>query len=187
MINPLWLAAMRRQWPLVGAVIVFLLFLLAHMAFFRPAADRYQRALRGAERLGLSLEPSAAPEVTPPRVYVLLAENALPAGTAKDQGESGALSASLIESISRLAAQRRMDVIVTEPAPTSQNPQSVIVRSHMRVRCTYAEFVAFLEDLGSQNHLLAVDRFTLQQTGGGEQIADLYVSRYVLKQSPVKP
>ena len=168
MINPLWLAAMRRQWPLVGAVVVFLLFLLVHAVFFRPTADRYQRVVRNAEKLGLSLAPTPGADVIPPRVYALLAENALPASAAKDEGDSGALSASLVETVSRLAARRGMDVIVTEPAPTTQQPQSVIVRAHMRVRATYAEFVGFLEDLSAQEYLMAVDRFSLQPSGGAK-------------------
>jgi len=179
---------MRRQWPLVGAVIVFLVFLLVHAAFFRPTADRYQRAVRNAEKLGMSPEPTdARADMMPPRVYALLAENALPASTAKEEGDSGALSATLVETVSRLAAKRGMDVIVTEPAPTTQQPQSVIVRAHMRVRATYPEFVSFLQDIAAQDHLLAVDRFALQPAGGNDQLVDLYVSRYILKQAPVKP
>jgi len=186
-INPLWVAAMRRHWPLVGAVVVFVLFLLVHVAFFRPTADRYQKVVRKAEELGVALAPAASAEVMPPRVYAMLAENALPAAKAKEDGDSGALSASLVETVSRLAARRGMDVVITEPAPTTQQPQSVVVRAHMRVRASYAEFVGFLADLSAQEHLLAVDRFTLQPTGGGEQLVDLYVSRYILKQAPVKP
>jgi hypothetical protein len=187
MINPLWVAAMRRQWPLAGAVVVFLLFLLVQAAFFRPTIDRYEGVMRKAEELGVALEPTSSPEVIPPRVYALLAENALPARTAKEEGDSGVLSASLVETASRLAARRGMDVIVTEPAPTSQQPQSVIVRAHMRVRASHDEFVGFLQDLAAQEHLLAVDRFSLQPSGGGDLLADLYVSRYILKQAPVKP
>lgn len=187
MINPLWLAAMRRQWPLVGAVIVFLLFLLVHVAFFRPTADRYQQVVQRAEELGVAFEPEASPEAMPPRVYALLAENSLPAGQAQEEGDSGALSASLVEMASRLAARRGMDVVVTEPAPTTQQPQSLIVRAHMRVRASYPDFVAFLADLAAQDHLLAIDRFTVQPAGSGEQSIDLYVSRYILKQAQVKP
>lgn len=186
-INPLWVAEMRRQWPLVGAVVVFLLFLFVHVAFFRPTADRYQKAVRRAGDLGVTFEPSASPEVMPPRVYAALAGNAMPAGQARQEGDSGALSASLVETVSRLAARRGMDVVITEPAPTTQQPQSVIVRAHMRVRATYAEFVGFLADLAGDEHLLAVDRFTVQPAGGSEQLVDLYVSRYILKQEPVKP
>ena len=184
-ISPHWIAGMRRQWPLVGAVVVFLLFLLVHVVFFRPTAGRYQQAVQRAEELGVAFEPST--EVMPPRVYAMLAENSLPAGKAKDEGDSGSLSASLVETVSRLAARRGMDVVITEPAPTSQNPQSVIVRAHMRVRASYSEFVGFLADLAEQDHLLAVDRFTLQPASGGDHFVDLYVSRYILKQAPVKP
>ncbi len=186
-INPLWLAELRRQWPLAGAVALFLVFLLAHVVFFQPTARRYQRAQQNAKEAGLSLDQMATPEVIPPRVYAMLAENALPAAKAKDAGDSGALSASLIETISRLATKRRMAVIVAEPAPTTQQTQSVIVRAHVRLRASYAEFVGFLGDLAATEHLLAVDRFSLQPSGGGDLIADLYVSRYVLKQAPAKP
>lgn len=186
-VNPLWVAAIRRQWPLAGALAVFLVFLLVHASLFRPAADRYQTALKKAQGLGLSLDPSAASPLVPPRVYALLAANALSAGAAKEQGDSGALSASLIEEVTRLAARRRMAVQVTEPGPTSQQPQAAIVRAHLRATCSYPQFLGFLEDLAAGDRLLAVDRFSLQPAGGTDVVVDLFVSRYVLKQAPVKP
>jgi hypothetical protein len=187
MINPLWLAALRRKWPLAGATVVFLVFLLVHGLFFSPTADRYQSAVKDAQQYGLQVEPAVVPEVIPPRVYALLAGNAMPARTAKEEGESGALSASLIEAASRIASRRGMEIVVTEPAPTSQLPHAVIVRTRMRVRTSYAGFTGFLEDLAAHEHLLAVDRFALQPAGGGTLLADLHLSRYILKQSQARP
>jgi hypothetical protein len=186
-VNPLWVAAMRRQWPLAGAAGVFLVFLLVNATLFRPAADRYQAALKRAADLGLSLEPTSASAVVPPKVYALLASNALPSAVAKENGDSGALSASLIEAVSRLAANRRMEIQITEPGPTSQQPQATVVRAHLRATSTYATFLGLLEDLAASDKLLAVDRFTLQPAGPSDVAVDLYVSRYILKQAPVKP
>ena len=35
-INPLWIAEARKQWPLVGAVLIFIGFLLVHQLIFAP-------------------------------------------------------------------------------------------------------------------------------------------------------
>ena len=185
-INPIWVAAIRRQWPLVGAVALFLVFLLVNATLFRPAANRYQAAVRRAQSLGLSLEPSAS-TLIPPRVSAMLAANALPASVARENGESGALSAGLIEAVSRLAAQRRLNVQLTEPGPTSQQPQAAVVRAHLRAIGTYEAFLGFLEDLAAHERLLAVDRFSLQPGAAGSIIIDMHVSRYILKQAPVTP
>lgn len=185
-INPLWLAAMRRQWPLVGAVTLFLVFLVVHATLFRPAANRYQDAVRRAQSLGLSLEPSDA-TLIPPRVNAILAANALPAAVARENGESGALSAGLIETVSRIAARQRIDILVTEPGPTSQQPQAAVVRAHLRGTGTYAAFLGFLEDLAGNEQLFAIDRFSLQPGPGSSILIDLHVSRYVLKQAPATP
>jgi len=186
-INPLWVAAMRRQWPLVGAVVTFLVFLLVHVTLFRPAADQYRSALRDAQRLGLSIEQATAPEVIPPKVYAMLADNAIPANVAKESGDSGTLSASLIEDVTRMAAARHMEIVVTEPGPTAQQQQSMIVRAHLKVRARFADLLGLLEDLTRGDKLYAVDRFSVQPTGDSTLMIDLYLSRYILKQVAVRP
>ena len=182
-INPLWIAEARKQWPLVGAVFVFLGFLLVHQLVFAPTADRYQRALARAGELGLSLDPNDTPQMVPPRVNALLSDNAMRSDEAKRQGDSGALSAALLQDVSTIVRRHGLEVIVTEPGPTTQQGRSVQVRAQFRLRGPYASFVAFLGDLATDSRLYAVDRFSLQPAGGSNQIIELDVSRYILKYS----
>jgi hypothetical protein len=76
-----------------------------------------------------------------------------------------------------------MDVIATEPGATARLPRAVQVRAHLRVTCTFGEFVAFLDDLSRSGRLISVDRFGLQSTSSGRQTLDLWLTRYVLKQT----
>jgi hypothetical protein len=184
-INPLWTAAMRRQWPLVGAVILFLFFTLAHMLAFEPTVARYQRAVSRADKLGIPVDPLEHSQVVPPRVFALLAENAMPAADARREGDSGALGAAMLEEMTRLAGRAGLEVLVTEPGPVIQSANSVHVRAHMRVSGTYSEFVAFLRSLAQNERLYGVDRFTLQAGEGGGQLIDVWVSRYLIKHSGV--
>ncbi len=182
LINPLLLAQLRRHWQLSVAVLVFALFALAHVLLFQPAAQRYRTALKRAGDLGLALDPDRPPPVMPPRVLALLTDNALPASTGMSQ-ESGALTADLLEQLSQLTTRHGLQVLATEPGATIQEAHAVQVRAHLKIRCSFSEFVAFLDDLSRANRLIAVDRFDLVNAGPGEPLLDLWVTRYVLKQS----
>ena len=130
-INPLWTAAMRRQWPLVGAAILFLFFTLAHMLAFEPTVARFQRAVARADKLGMPVDPRENPQVVPPRVFALLAENAMPAADAKREGDSGALGAAMLEEMTRLAIALLRQPTITRQlflamSPNAQAPQAVL-------------------------------------------------------------
>ncbi|MBI3540525.1 MAG: hypothetical protein HY076_09660, partial [Candidatus Eisenbacteria bacterium] len=113
--NPILAEQIRKQWPLVGAVAVFLIFMVTHMLIFQPGVQRYQTALRRAGELGIALDPEGTPKMMPTRVFALLSDNALPAATAEAQGSSGELTASLLEEVTHLANQQGIDVQATEP------------------------------------------------------------------------
>lgn len=181
--NPVLAAQLRRQWSLVTAVVVFLLFLVLHLAAFQPALRHYQAALKQAGNMGLALDPDQAPRMMPARVFALLSDNSLPAATADQQGGSGELTALLLDEITRLASKHGMEVITTEQGATARLPRAVQVRAHLRVSCSYAEFVSFLDDLSRSGRLISVDRFSLLTVSPGRQMLDLWVTRYVLKQT----
>jgi hypothetical protein len=181
--NPVLAAQLRRQWPLVTAATVFLLFIALHLAAFQPALRRYQGVLKQAGDLGLALDPEHAPRMMPARVFAMLSDNSLPAAAADEQGSSGELTALLLDDITRLASKHGMDVIATEPGATARLPHAVQVRAHLRVSCSYGGFVAFLDDLSRSGRLISVDRFSMLSVSPGRQMLDLWLTRYVLKQT----
>ncbi len=178
--NPFLAATLRRHWPLVLATVVFVLFMLADQAVFRPAAHRYQAALARARGLGLSLDPVQVEPVLPPRVFARVTDNALAPAAAVEQANSGVLTARLLEETSQIAQRSGLEVIASEPGLVSQEETSAIVRAHLTMRGSYAGFVAFTDALMRSNHLIAVDRFTLAPQGTTLAI-ELWVSRLVLK------
>lgn len=182
-INPLWLAEARRQWPLVGAIILFIAFMFVHQFFFSPTAARYERALARATELGLALDPNDSPQVVPPRVFALLTDNAMDAREARRQGDSGALGASLLADLSEIVRHSDLEIVVAEPGATTQQNNSVVARAHLRLRGSYDDFVAFLGSLATDGRLYGVDRFSVQPTSGRDQVFEIWLSRYILKQS----
>lgn len=182
MISPLLAAQLRKNWPLVGAVVVFVLFMALHVAVFRPAANRYAAALRSASELGMALDPNQPARMMPPRVFALLSDNSMPPGLAVEKGNSGVLASQLLEDVSRLTSKVGMDVMITEPGATTQQARAVQVRAYLRANCSYDEFVRFLDELSRSGTLISVDRFTLTSTSPGRHVLDLWVTRFVLKQ-----
>lgn len=181
--NALLAAQIRRQWPLVTSGVVFLLFLVLHLAAFQPAVRRYQRAVKQAADAGLTLDPDRAPRMMPARVFALLSDNSLPAAVADQRGGSGELTSTTLEEVTRLAAKHGMNIISAEPGVTARLPRAIQVRAHLRVSCAYQEFVAFLDDLSRSGRLISVDRFTLTSITPGRLTLDLWMTRYVLKQT----
>lgn len=179
--NPILVATLRRNWPVVGTVLVFLVFTIAHQIFFQPALARYKKAVKDATRLGLSLDPNAQQVLMPPRVFALVSENALPSKQALDEGNSGVLTAHLLEEFTKLAGSHGMEVLMTEPGAVTQQPNSVTVRAYLKMRGRYDEFVSLLDELARGRKLVGVDRF-LMVPAGNELVIDVWVSRYVLKQ-----
>jgi len=183
MLSPIVAAQLRRNWPLVGAAIAFVLFLMIHLALFLPAASRYRSALKQASDLGMSLDPTETPRIMPPRVFALLSDNSLPAAEAVQRSNSGTLASNLLEDVSRLMSKVGMDVMATEPGATAQQTKTVQVRAYLRVSCTYPQFVQFLDELSHSGTLISVDRFTLVSSAPGRRVLDLWVSRLILKQT----
>jgi hypothetical protein len=179
--NPILVATLRRNWPVVGTVLMLLVFTLVHQIFFQPTLNRYKRVVKEATTLGLSLDPSSTQTFMPPRVFALVAENALPASQAAEERTSGVLTARVLEEFTRLAGAHGMEVLMTEPGAVTQQPQSVTVRAYLKVRGRYDEFVGLLDELARGRKLLAVDRFTMMP-GPSELVIDVWVSRYVIKQ-----
>jgi hypothetical protein len=183
LIDPVLAAQLRRHWQVVAAVLVFLAFTVVHLLVFQPSARRYQAAIKRAAGLGLALEAENPPPMMPPRVVALLTDNSLPTTAAGMERESGALTAALLEDVSQLTARHGMRVMSTEPGTTAQEPRAVQVRAHLTIQCTFQQFVAFLDDLSESNQLIAVDRFELAPGGSGRNVLELWVTRYILKQT----
>jgi len=182
LIRPLMAAQLRRHWQLVVAVLVFAAFVVVHLLIFQPAAQRYHLALKRAGDLGLTLETETPPPMMPPRVLALIVENALPTTAAGMERESGALTASLLEDLTQLTTRHGLQVLATEPGITAQENQAVQVRAHLKIRCSFSKFVAFLDDMSRSNRLIAVDRFDLTTDPPAEPLLDLWVTRYIIKQ-----
>ena len=181
LIPPTLEASMRRQWQAVLAIVLLALFFAVHLVLFGGAAQNYQRAIRKATDMGLAVDPSRPLVVTPPRVLVLLAANMLPAGTTDFNRDAGTLASSMLEELTQLTQRHRMRVVITEPGLTSQDSRSIQLRAHLRVQCTYGDFVALLDDLAREPSLISVDRFSMTQGKDGRQLLDLWLTRFVLK------
>jgi hypothetical protein len=184
LINPVFSAQLRRHWQVVVSIVVFVLFVVVHLVVFRPNSQRLVAALKRAGDLGLALDPDRSPPVMPPRVLALLTDNALPASSTG--GESGTLTADLLEELTQLTTRRGMQVLVTDPGTTAIEAKAVQVRAHLRIRCSPSQFIAFLDDLGRSNRVISVDRFALVAGESGRDILDLWVTRYILKQTSGK-
>jgi Type II secretion system (T2SS), protein M subtype b len=180
--NPILAATLRRNWPLVGAVGFFALFMLVHQLAFQPAAKRYQKVVQEASDLGLPLDLTRAPALIPPRVLALVVDNALPPAEAQRQGSSGQLTASLLEGLTRTVNDQGLDVLATQPGAVIQQPNYVQVRAYVKARGRYSEVVSLMNTLATGRQLIGVDRFTLIPETSGRVELDLWVSRFVLKQ-----
>ena len=181
--SPSLVALLRRQWPVVGALVLFLAFMITQALIFNPVARRYDAVLKRGAELGIGLDPANTPAMLPPRVFALLADHALPAADAQERAGSGALTAGLLEDLNQLAGQHSLVVLATEPGPVSQDDGSVRARAHLKMRGTYAGFVTWLGEIARARSLTAIDRFSLQPAEGSAMQIDLWVSRYVLKQT----
>ncbi len=181
--NPLLLARLRSNWTLVLAMTLLTGFLLVHWVVFGPTARRYQTAMQQASKAGLTIDPDRPPRLIPPRVLALLSENALSGQRVNDESSSGALTAQLLEDLTRLCSQNGMEVVGTEPGATVRQANAIQVRAHLRIQCTYGQFLSFLDTISRSNKLIAVDRFTLTGESDGRHGLELWITRFVLKQS----
>lgn len=179
--NPILIARLRRNWPVLGALALLGVFALVHATMFRPLVDRYRGALQRAGAMGAVFDPGRAEPTMPPRVFALITDNSMPAADADRRSQSGALGAELLQDLSQAASRRNLDVVVTEPGQSSQLTEGVQVRANLRMRGRYADFVAFLDDLARSGRLVAVERFSIRPTPTGEDEIELQVARFLLK------
>ncbi len=186
LINPILEAQLRRHWQVVVAATVCAVFSAIHVTAFQAAASRYERAIRRATDLGLAVDPTQMPAVTPPRLLVVLAANMLPADAPDVSRAAGEIADAMLEQIAQLTHRHGMQMVSTDPGLTVQEPKAVQVRAHVRVQCQFPQFVAFLNDLSHQSSLISVDRFTMFEGRDGRTVLDLWVTRYVLKQAAPK-
>jgi len=180
--NPVLLATLRRHWPLVGAVLVLVAFTLSDQLLLKPAVKRFDNAVKRAADIGMSVDPATSPPILPPRLFALLADNAMTASRAQDEGASGALTAEFLGDLNTRMRRHGIQVIVAEPGAVTQQPGSVQVSAHLRLRCRYPQFVALLDEIARDNRLIAVDRFTLAPQGDGTVGIEVWMTRYILKQ-----
>jgi hypothetical protein len=182
--NPSWMNLARRNWQALAALLVLLGFAAAHAAAFQPALARFHRHAQQAADLGMPLDATGAQPAASPRTAALLAGNSLNTAVAEEQGTSGALTAGLLDEVTRLVAKCGLEVVATEQGLVTQLPSSVQVRAHLKLRGRYAAFVDLLGELSRSGSLVAVDRFTLQASAGGGQDIEVWMSQLILKRTP---
>lgn len=183
LISPVQAAELRRHWRVFGAVAIFLLFFLTHEGCFRPTVRRYELLLKQASEMGLSFDAGESAAILPPRVFTLVSENSVPTAVAQEEESSGTLTAEFLSDLTKMTSAHGLNIIVTEPIPSTQQPNAVQVRAHLRLRCRYDQFVALLDDLARNRKLNSVDRFNLTSQSTDEALVEMWVSRYVLKQT----
>lgn len=183
LISPIVSAQLRRHWQVTAAVVVFAVFMVVHLLVFQPAVQRYHSALKRAGDMGLALESESPLPLMPPRVLALIVDNALPATAVGMERESGALTAALLEDLTQLTTRHGLQVLATEPGVTAQEDRAIQVRAHLKIRCSFPEFIAFLDDMSRSNRLIAIDRFDLTSESAEENLLDLWVTRYIIKQA----
>jgi hypothetical protein len=181
--NPYWMNLVRRNGQAVAALIVCLVFAAAHAAAFQPMLTRYHRHVRKAAELGTPLDATGAQPAASPQVTALLTDISLNTAVAEEQGTSGALTAGLLDEVTRLVAKCGLEVVATEQGMVTQLPSSVQVRAHLKLRGRYAAFVDLLGELSRSGSLVAVDRFNLQAGESGGQDIEIWMSQIVLKRT----
>ncbi len=173
----------RRHWQVTIVIAVFALFSGVHAAVFGPALVRYRATVRRAAELGMPLDPESQPPGAPAVVLALLGDNSLNAALAEQQGNSGALTAGLLDEATGLAARSGLAVLSTDQGLVTQLSGSVQVRAHLRMRGTYAGFVRFLDATAGSRTLLSVDRFTMNAPAAGAAEIEVWLTQLVLKRT----
>jgi hypothetical protein len=181
--NPAWMNLARRNWQATAALIVCLGFAAAHLAAFRPVLARHRNDILRAAKLGAPFDFNSEQPAASPRTAALLARNSLNAAVAEEQGTSGALTASLLDEVTRLVAKCGLEVVATEQGLVTQLPSSVQVRAHLKLRGRYAQFVDLLGELDRSGSLVAVERFTVQAGAGSGQDIEVWMNQLVLKRT----
>lgn len=181
--NAVLAARLRAQWPVAVTLAVLALFLAVHSLVYAPLAGRYRRALAQAGSLGALLDPTRGvmPAAMPPRVYALLMENSGPSAEIDARAQAGTLGAELVQQLSSLANNHRLDVIVAEPGAVSQQVGWSESRAHLRMRGTWTHWLEFLDALARGGRLVTIERFLLAPTPSGGCEIEVWFSGAALK------
>ena len=176
---------LRRQAPLVAALLAVAAFTLFHQIVFGTLAARRARALRQAVALGAALDPSnpALEPPIPPRVFSLLMDNSLPGAEADRRNQSGELGAEMVQKLSALAERHGLDVIVAEPGLSTQQSGSIEVRAHLKLAGSYPGFVSLLDDMTGDGRLWQLENFVLQPGPDGRCQIEIHVAGCVLRRT----
>jgi len=183
--NSIQSARLRRSWPVFCALAVCAAFLLVHVLVYQPMVARYRHALDQAGNLGLMLDPAHPSGPTPvsPRVFSLLMDNSLTARDVDAKSQSGALAAEMVQTLSTLASQHGLEVIVAEPGLLTQQTGAVEVRAHLRLHGEYAGFVAMLDQLARSGRLWSIERFGISAPASGHHDFEVWFSSCLLKRA----
>jgi len=176
-------AVTNRMWQVWLAIAVCAAVLAVDFTVYRPARARMERALQGARTIGLSLDPSQRPILAPAPVQAFMMANSLPEAEAAGVVQSGLLTAGLLEEVTRMAAENGLIVTATEPGLTAQQSSGIVVRSSIKARGTYPEFLSYLDALSRGSHLLTVDSFEITESTGSELNVAVSITRHVLKRT----
>lgn len=182
MISPVMAAFLRRYWQVVASLLVLLVFTLVHALVFQPMAKRFELAVRRAGDLGLVIEPERPTAAIPPRVLALLIDNMLPLSAGGMERESGALTAALLEDVTQLTNKHGMRVLATEPGLVVQEAKGIQVRARLRIQCSFAQYLAFVDDMSRSRRLIAIDRFEFIAGAPDRHQLEIWITRYILKE-----
>lgn len=179
--NPVLDARLRRQLPLMVAIVASMLFLAVHSAFFQPMVKRYERALKAAGDAGSVFDGSNVQPMLPPRVHSLLMEHSLDEAEAAQKSRAGLLGAELAQQLSDAANRNGLSVTVAEPGAGGETPSTIQPRAHLRLRGRYAQLISLLDDLARNGSLVSIERLTIIPISDGLQDIDLYASGFILR------
>lgn len=182
-VNPLLTSVLRRNAQLLGAALVLLMLVVLHFLVFQPTERRYAKALKALGGVDAMLDPDQGPPPIPPRVFALIAENAMPEDEVTRRSASGQLTTMMLEDLSALASRSGLTVTLSEPGVITPLPTRVEARVHLKVRGDYRELVAFLQAMESTDRIYDLERYQISALGRELQI-ELWAVRVVLKQTP---
>lgn len=185
--DPVLDTRLRRQLPMLIALVVSALFFALHSALFQPMVQRYEKAMKTAADAGAVFDGSKVQAMLPPRVHALLMEHSLSEAEAAQKSRAGLLGVELTQSLSDAANRAGLSVLIAEPGAGGESPSTIQPRAHLRLRGRYASFLALLDDLARRGALVTVERFTITPVSDGLEDIDFYASGFILRRLASKP
>lgn len=185
--NPILDARLRRQLPLVAALVTTAVFMAVHSALFQPMVRRYEVALKTAGESGAVFDGAQVQAMLPPRVHALLMDHSLSEAEATQKSRAGLLGAELVQRLSDVAGRHELNVIIAEPDAGGESPSTIQPRAHLRLRGSYTSLLGMLDELARNGSLVAIERFTIAPVSDGTQDIDLYASGFILRRTTGKP